>query len=42
VTMSFGVAGTSDMSQAGGLLDAADAALGRAKKSGKNRVKSAE
>ena len=39
VTMSFGVAGTSDMNKAGGLLRAADDALGRAKNSGKNRVK---
>ena len=42
VTMSFGVAGTSDMSKAGGLLRAADEALYRAKNSGKNRVKGAE
>jgi two-component system cell cycle response regulator len=42
MTMSFGVAGTSDMSKAGGLLRAADEALYRAKNSGKNRVKGAE
>ena len=42
MTMSFGVAGTDDMSKAGGLLRAADEALYRAKNSGKNRVKGAE
>ena len=42
VTMSFGVAGTSDMSKASGLLRAADEALYRAKSSGKNRVKGVE
>jgi PleD family two-component response regulator len=40
--MSFGVAGTTDMSKANGLLRAADEALYRAKNSGKNRVKGAE
>jgi two-component system, cell cycle response regulator len=42
VTMSFGVAGTSDISKANGLLRAADEALYRAKNSGKNRVEGAE
>jgi diguanylate cyclase (GGDEF)-like protein len=39
VTMSFGVAGTADMREAGGLLRTADEALSRAKKGGTNRVK---
>jgi two-component system, cell cycle response regulator len=42
VTMSFGVAGTDDMKTADDLLKAAVDALYRAKKSGRNRVKSAE
>jgi two-component system cell cycle response regulator len=42
VTMSFGVASTSVMSKANGLLRAADEALYRAKNSGKNRVEGAE
>ena len=42
VTMSFGVAATSDMSRASGLLRSADEALYRAKNSGKNRVNAAE
>jgi PleD family two-component response regulator len=40
--MSFGVAATSDMSRASGLLRSADEALYRAKNSGKNRVNAAE
>jgi diguanylate cyclase (GGDEF)-like protein len=42
VTMSFGVAATSDMSRASGLLRSADEALYRAKNSGKNKVNAAE
>ena len=41
VTMSFGVAGTVDITKANGLLRAADEALYRAKNSGKNRVEGA-
>ena len=39
VTMSFGVAGTSDMKESGQLLRAADEALYRAKNGGRNGVK---
>ena len=39
VTMSFGVAGTTDLTNADDLLRAADEALYRAKNSGRNRVK---
>ena len=42
VTMSFGVAGTTDLKNADDLLRAADEALQRAKSSGRNRVKGAE
>jgi len=42
VTMSFGVAGTTDLKNADDLLRAADEALHRAKHSGRNRVKGAE
>jgi diguanylate cyclase (GGDEF)-like protein len=42
VTMSFGVAGSLDMTKASGLLRSADEALYRAKNSGKNRVEGAE
>ena len=38
VTMSFGVAGTSDMKESGQLLRAADEALYRAKNGGRNKV----
>lgn len=38
LTMSLGVAGTSDMGRADGLLQAADAALYQAKQSGRNRI----
>jgi two-component system cell cycle response regulator len=42
VTMSFGVAATTDLENAEDLLRAADEALYRAKNSGRNRVKGAE
>ena len=42
VTMSFGVAGTSDLREAAGLLRTADEALSRAKHAGKNHVKGVE
>ena len=42
LTMSFGVAGTTDLKNADDLLRAADEALHRAKNSGRNRVKGAE
>jgi two-component system, cell cycle response regulator len=42
VTMSFGVAATTDLKNAEDLLRAADEALYRAKNSGRNRVKGAE
>ena len=42
VTMSFGVAATTDLKNAEDLLRAADQALYRAKNSGRNRVKGAE
>lgn len=41
VTMSFGVAGTANMDEARQLLEAADAALYKAKESGRNRVAAA-